>query len=69
MTVEDVAEAMLNLMAAGKADQIVICQGEDMGWDNIKEIHDNGVTVNIVFGGYKSFSPADVFEAGYEKTV
>tara|TARA_R110002012_G_scaffold318984_1_gene538349 strand:- start:774 stop:935 length:162 start_codon:yes stop_codon:yes gene_type:complete len=37
MTVEDVAEVMLNLMAEGKADQIVICQGEDMGWDNIKE--------------------------------
>ena len=56
MTVEDVAEVMLNLMAAGKADQVVICQGEDMGWDNIKEIHDNGVTVNIVLGGGSPFS-------------
>lgn len=31
-------------------EQVVICQDENLGWENIIEVHDNGVTINIVFG-------------------
>ena len=37
-------------------DHVVIIQDEDGQWDNIQEIHDNGTTINIVFGGGSAFS-------------
>ena len=35
---------------------IVICEGENSGWDNIQEVKSEGGLVKIIFGGELVFS-------------
>jgi len=49
-------EQLIEKLKAMPQEDVVICQDESGGWDNIKEVHSNGSTVNIVFGGGSPFS-------------
>ena len=37
-------------------DDVVICVDEEGGWDNIKEVRQDGSVIAILFGGGSPFS-------------
>lgn len=39
-----------------KEDDVVICQDEQGGWDNIQRLEHDGGSIVIIFGGRSPFS-------------
>ena len=52
-------QELINALAPYDDDSVVICMGEDGGWDNILEVKGESgkmATITIVFGGGNPFS-------------
>jgi len=56
VTVEELASELLDAMAEGHADDVVVCMDEQGGWDNVSHLKKDGSVFAIVFGGGSPFS-------------
>lgn len=51
MTKKELLKALENF----NDDAVVICMGDEGGWDNILHVRENGSSIAIVFGGGSPF--------------
>jgi len=56
VTVEELASELLDAMAEGRADDVVVCMDEQGGRDNVSRLKKDGRSFAIVFGGGSPFS-------------